>query len=181
MIMTRLSSLSDAQILTQSQNDKKAFAVLYERYVKKIYNFFYYRTFKQADSEDLTSQTFEKALVKIESLYPDSNFKAWIFTVARNILIDYYRKQKEEVDIENVNLNYEPNFLEQLHEKEKITAVIDGLRQCNELEQEVLLLKYQQDLTSAEIGEVCGKSEGAVKQIIHRAIEKIRTKYRFKL
>src|SRR6056297_2278284 len=77
------------------QGQLDSFNWLYERYIKKIYNFIYYKTMHQETAEDLTSQTFIKALNKINSFDSEQGtFQAWLYKIARNTVIDHYRTQK---------------------------------------------------------------------------------------
>jgi len=166
-------SLSEEELVEKAKEIPHAFGYLYEIYIDKIYNFIFYRTFDRDVSEDLTHTVFEKVLTNIKSYQKGtSSFAAWIFRIARNQLIDYYRKKKslplsEEMESK---LFSEDDLLAQLvkgEKQEKVFMAVSNLR-------EVINLRYKEDLSNKEIAQIIGRSEGAVKAILHRAVENLR-------
>ena len=117
------SDKTEEKLVNEARTNANAFSELYRRYVKKIYNFFYYHTFNISESEDLTSITFEKALSHLNTLKPQTNFSAWIYKIAHNSLIDFYRqnnKYKNQQNIEDIQLITETNFEHDLEKKELV-------------------------------------------------------------
>jgi len=173
------SDKTEEKLVNEARTNANAFSELYRRYVKKIYNFFYYHTFNISESEDLTSITFEKALSHLNTLKPQTNFSAWIYKIAHNSLIDFYRqnnKYKNQQNIEDIQLITETNFEHDLEKKELVEILVKQLYSLPESYKEVVVLKYQQELSNKEIGNVIGKSEGAVKQILQRALKELQRK-----
>ena len=85
--------------------DKESFGILYDRYIEKIYQYIYYKTHHKETAEDLTSLTFVKSLDYLPGFNEDNgNFKAWLYRIARNNIIDHYRTKKIEYNI-GVSLN----------------------------------------------------------------------------
>ena len=169
-----LQNLEEKQLVEEARTNANAFGLLYRLYVRKIYNYFYYKTFELKEAEDLTSETFTKALRNLHTFKKNSNFQAWLYKIAHNLLVDYYRKQKPTVNIEQITLSYTEHHLQNLAKQEQELLLQQKITQLSLLEQEVIYLKYQQTMSNKEIGKIIRKSEGAVKQIAHRAIAKLK-------
>jgi len=150
------------------------FAFLYDSYVEKIYRFIYYKTHHKETAEDLTSDTFLKALEKINS-FKEGSFQAWLFKIARNTVIDYYRKKKSVLNIDDVwDLGKTDNIVKDLEMKEKLEKVYDSFSKLNSIQREIVLLRIWEDMPYKEIAEIVGKKEGACKMIFTRAISKLK-------
>jgi len=168
------SDLHENNLIEEAKVNANAFSELYRRYVKKIYNYFCYRTSDIADAEDLTSQTFERVLKNIKSFEVKVSFNAWIFKISRNLLIDFYRKRKIEIEIENVQLSFNKDYLKELDQKETLERLFRQVNKLPDEQRETILLKYKHSFSNQEIAQVLGKSEGAVKQLAHRALKKLK-------
>lgn len=179
------SELIEVQLIEEAKHNASAFVKLYSYYVKKIYNFFYYHTLDVSEAEDLTSYVFEKVLVNIKGYKvrkeesgknPTHSFSAWIFRIAHNLLIDFYRRRRTHESIENRDFASNINIEDNLERKERIRELIQALSFIPNLQREIIILKYHQSLTNKEIGKIIGKSEGAVKQIVRRALGQLRSR-----
>lgn len=103
-----------------------------------------------------------------------ASFKSWIYTIANNTIIDYYRTKKEQVDIEEIGeLGFHSDFAKDFDNKEKLKEVQVFLSELKPIEREVVILRAWDDLSYREIGEITGKTEANCKQIFKRTIEKI--------
>jgi RNA polymerase sigma-70 factor (ECF subfamily) len=145
----------------------------YKKYYKRLYNYFYFRVGNHHDAEDLTEIVFEKVIEK----YPSYNaarspFDVWMFTIARNSLIDFTRKIQSEELSENMtaNSNPETNALE--NERDKMLA--DAVAKLPEKEKNILTMKYFAQLKNKEIAQILGHSRTNVNVILHRALKKLR-------
>lgn len=145
----------------------------YEQYYKRLYNYFYFRIGNHHDAEDLTETVFEKVIEK----YPKfdaarSPFDVWMFTIARNSLIDFTRKIRTEELPENAlaNSNPERNVLE----NERDRALADAVAELPEKEQNILTMKYFARLKNKEIAQILGYSRTNINVILHRALKKLR-------
>lgn len=170
------SASTESELISLAKINANAFAELYRRYVKRIYNFFYYHTFNISDSEDLTSIVFEKALIHIRNVKTDTNFSAWIFKIAHNALIDFYRRNQKyqgQQNLDRVEIMVDADLENSIVKKEERTRLMKNLQNIQREYQEVLILKYQEELTNKEIGLVINKSEGAVKQLLRRSLKKM--------
>ncbi len=162
------------------KGQNEAFAQLYDKYVERIFRFIYLKTFHKADSEDLTQQVFLKAFQNIKKYsYQGFPFSSWLYKIALNVVIDYYRQNKsEEIKVSDLlfelkeegNLNPWEKFDYGL-EIEKVKQIIKKLPQD---QQDVLILKFVNDLNNKEIAEILNKSEGAIRVIQHRALKQLK-------
>lgn len=154
--------------------DSQAFALIYDTFIKKIYDFIFYKTMHQQLAEDLTSQTFLKAWKKI-SQFQKGNFSAWLYTIARNIVVDHYRSQKEILAVEDFwDLKADDDVLGEVEERLKIEKLQQGLARLKSSEREILMLRLWQDLPFKEIAVILGKNEGAAKMSFARAMESLK-------
>lgn len=155
------------------------FQVSYEATVEKIYTYVFYRTGRNRDlAEDLTSEIFLKALERYDSYDPHSSFNAWIFTIARNHVIDRYRTHREHVQIDQLaNVLSAPHrdLSEELDERSRVERVLQTIERLPEQHREILSLRFVSELDTAEIAEVLGKQPGAIRVAIHRALRALKT------
>ena len=167
----------ERQIIKQCQKgNSEEFEKLYNVYFKKIYRFIYYRTSHKETAEDLTSLTFIKALEKISTFSQDlGTFSAWIFRIARNKTIDYYRGKKTEIDIDQVwNLSSRDNIEQDLDIKEKLKEVAQYLDKVKPEHREIIIMRVWDGLSYKEISQITGKSEANCRMIFSRAIRNLR-------
>lgn len=154
--------------------DSQAFALIYDTFIKKIYDFVFYKTMHQQLAEDLTSQTFLKAWKNIAQ-FKGGNFSAWLYTIARNIVVDHYRSQKEILAVEDFwDLKADDDVLREVEERLKIEKLQQGLARLKSSEREILMLRLWQDLPFKEIAVILGKNEGAAKMSFARAMESLK-------
>jgi len=156
--------------------DLSQFSQLYDTYARKIYDFIYYRVQHRPSAEDLTSQTFFKALENIGKYRDNSgNFSAWLYKIARNTVIDYYRTKKNEADVTDYfGLNDGSDLARDFDTKEKLKSVEKYLQGLNPEVREILIMRVWQGLSYQEIGAILNKSEASCKMQFSRAITKLR-------
>jgi len=161
------------------QGDKDAFGILYARYVERIYNYVYYRTGNVHDAEDLTARVFYRALHHIRN-YTDRGvpFSAWLYRIAHNLVANWHRDRSrhQEIPLSDVpTLHYKGTAPEasvvQTQEQEALLRII---RHLPPERQHLLILKFVEHLSNAEIGAIMGRSEGAVKSLYHRTLLALR-------
>lgn len=176
--------LSDEDALTQAANgDRQAFGVLYDRYVGRIYNYIFYRTGNQDDAEDLTARVFFRAMRHIEA-YQDRGvpFSAWLYRIAHNLVANWHRdnSRRQEVPLEDgYRLGADTEMPESaVMRNEEQDTLLDVIRVLSEDRQQLLILKFVEHLSNAEIGHVMGRTEGAVKSLYHRTLLSLRTELR---
>lgn len=173
--MVEILEENAADLVRRAQTgDSQAFALIYDTFIKKIYDFIFYKTMHQQIAEDLTSQTFLKAWKNI-SQFKDGNFSAWLYTIARNIVVDYYRSQKETLAVEDYwDLKSDNDVLKEVDDRLKIEKLHQGLARLKVSEREILMLRLWQDLPFKEIALILDKNEGAAKMSFARAMESLK-------
>ena len=162
------------------QGDDAAFGNIYEQYVSRIYNYIFYRVGNANDAEDLTAKVFLRAYTHIGKYNQRGlPFSAWLYRIAHNLVANWYRDNSRRKDIsldEPLHLidnrtNLPEHELILIEERDRLLEVIHKLP-INR--QELLILKFVDGLSNAEIGEVLGRTEGAVKSLYHRTLLGIR-------
>lgn len=169
---------TESELIQSSQNgNAEAFGELYEQYVRKIYDFIYYKTHHKETAEDLTSQTFFKALEKISTFKADrGSFNTWIYQIARNTVTDHYRQSKNNLNIDDIwDLHNDEDVERDTDTRLQLEKVHQHLQKLKPEHREILLLRLWNDLSFKEIGEIVGKSEANCKMIVHRALGKLQT------
>ena len=167
---------STASVAT-SHDSRARFIAAYDEYRERIYRYHYYRLRHRETAEDLTSQTFLKALERFESYDPSKgSMSAWLYRIARNTFIDHLRRLRptEQVDdldevipsLENVAGDVATKL-----QAEQATAL---LRHLTPEQREIILLRLWDDLSYAEIVEMTGKTEGACKMTYRRGLDTLR-------
>ncbi len=159
------------------EHDQIALTQLYEENFDKIYRYTVLKIGDRAEAEDMTQQVFLNALKSISSYkYKGMPFSSWLFRIAHNQVVDYYRRKKRSATVpldENITAGYDnPGWeAERKMEIEQMTA---ATRQLTRAQQEVISLRFAGELSVAEVAKVMGRSEGAVKALQHAAIISLR-------
>lgn len=173
--------ISDDLALAQAaQGDSEAFGVLYDRYVGRIYNYIFYRTGNVFDAEDLTERVFFRALKHI-SRYRNRGlpFSAWLYRIAHNLTANWHRdnSRRKEISLdEELPLPHRGNLPEQeLVIDEERQRLLQVIRRLPPERQQLILLKFVDDLSNAEIGKIMGRTEGAIKSLYHRTLLALRS------
>jgi RNA polymerase sigma-70 factor (ECF subfamily) len=155
--------------------EAEAFGRLYDQYSDTVYRYIYYRVGGRATAEDLTSETFLRALRRIGTFtWQGRDFGAWLVTIARNLVADHFKSSRfrlevttgEMLDANEVERSPEDSVLEHLSN----AALLDAVRRLNPQQQECVTLRFLQGLSVAETARVMGKNEGAIKTLQYRAV-----------
>lgn len=171
--------LIDEQLLVErAKEDKEAFGELYTLYVDKIYSYVYYRTGNNQDAEDLTARVFFRAIKHIGN-YQNQGvpFSAWLYRIAHNLLANWYRDQsrRQMVSLDSIaqwHVEDSPELASELLEDQE--ALLAAIQRLPADRQELLILKYVDRMPNADIGEIMGRSEGAIKSLYHRTLLSLR-------
>lgn len=171
---------NESEVLSRAtQGEREAFGEIYEQYVGRIFNYVYYRTGNVEDAEDLTARVFYRALHHIRS-YRDRGvpFSAWLYRIAHNLVANWHRdrSRRQEIPLSDTpNLPYRGEMPEQaLMDYEERRGLMGIIRSMPPERQELLILKFVDHLSNAEIGQIMGRSEGAVKSLYHRTLLALR-------
>jgi len=164
-------------LITQAQKgDQKAFNTLLNTYWKDIYLFQFNKCNNEDEAEDITIKTFARAFDKISTFNPDYKFKTWLYTISTNLYIDHLRKRKTETvsihknapDIHRI-LDEEPSPADQLIQEQNLAKLKDFIRMLKPHYQEVINLRYFQELSYKEISEKLDEPMNNVKVKLLRA------------
>ena len=158
--------------------DRECFSALYNHYVPPIYRFICMKVSGREESEDLTHEVFLSAWQNLGRYKPQGfPFSSWLYQIARNRVIDYYRVRRTHTNLETVDaeLISAPSGLEEhLDSNFNLQKIKSVLHKLSGDQQDVLILKFIQDLSHQEIAQAMKKSEGAVRLIQHRAIRSLK-------
>lgn len=164
-------------LIKDCQNGQaEAFGKLYEEYFKKIYSFVYYRISHRENTEDLVALVFTKALENIKK-YNDSkgSFSSWLYRIARNTVIDYYRTAKNTADIDNIIEPFTESDIENDMDRQvQLEEIKSKLEKLSETQREIIIMRVWDELSYKEISQIIGKSESNCKMIFSRGIKELR-------
>lgn len=170
---------SDEALVELAKADPEAFGELYERHVKRVYNYIYYRVgAKRQDAEDLTARTFVQALAHLPRFRQQGvPISAWLLRIAHNLVANWHRDHRRQfVPLEEIAEAREggeqPGEAAERHEERReLIAAIAGLP---DERQQLIVLRFVQEMRAADIAVVMGRSEGAVKALLHRTLTSLR-------
>lgn len=161
-------------IQSAKSGDTEAFARLYDAYLEHVYRYIYFRVSDDETAEDITSQVFLKAWEHLDRYQPGSSpFLAWLYTIARNQVIDHYRTRKETVSLDEAAFvpAKDQAVDEQVQSRFEVRALRDALKFLTEDQQQVLVLRFIAGMETREISKQMGKAEGAVRALQMRALQ----------
>jgi RNA polymerase sigma-70 factor (ECF subfamily) len=157
--------------------DAQAFATLYDAYVERIYRYIFFRVADDKLAEDITSLVFLKAWEKLDTYRPGtSTFIAWLYRIAHNAVIDEYRTRKMTVrldDTQPTEIHHEDSVDDQIDLQFEAGQLRQALRELTEEQQQVLVLKFINGLSTQQIAEQLGKQPGAIRALQMRALQSL--------
>ena len=155
------------------------FDALYTQHVDAIYRYLSRRVFDRQTAEDLTSITFMKALEAIRSFHPrKQELKAWLYRIARNAMIDHFRKERPTQDIETAwDLPSDDVTSLAAERSVDIKRLHKAMQHLNANEREIVMLRIWEDLSYKEIAALTGKTEANAKVIFSRSVQSLRTQF----
>ena len=165
----------EAQLVHQAKSgDSEAFAQLYDAYVERVYRYILFRVSEDVTTEDLVSQVFLKAWQNLDRYKMGSSpFIAWLYTIARNLVIDHYRAKKDMLPIEEAAAL--PSDMqtpaEEVEARFDLQAMRDALLFLTQDQQQVLILKYIAGLPNENIAKIMKKQEGTIRGLQMRALQ----------
>lgn len=171
----------EIKLINTARTDPVAFGQLYETYVDRIYNYIYYRTGNKNDAEDLTAKVFFKALNSIGSYrHMGLPFSAWLYRIAHNLVANYHRDgaRIKEISLDNIPFSESDRKQElpetMMQKNMEVEALLNLISDLPRLRQDLIIMKFVDKLSNAEIGIILRKSEGAVKSLYHRTLLELR-------
>jgi RNA polymerase sigma-70 factor (TIGR02952 family) len=158
--------------------DAEAFGEIYDHYVGMVHRYVHHRVGDRATAEDVTSETFVRALRRIDSLsFQGRDVGAWLLTIARNIVLDQGKSSRYRLEVATADMRDadtltdgpEDAVVQQLTNQ----TLVECIRKLGPEQQECLALRFLHGLSVAETAEVMGKRTGAVKALQHRAVRRL--------
>jgi RNA polymerase sigma-70 factor (ECF subfamily) len=174
-----MTDVPDLELVRRAATEPEAFGLLYERHVRRIYNYIYYRTGDHHDAEDLTARVFQRALRHVGA-FQDMGvpFSAWLYRIAHNLVANWHRDRSRRpvVPLEDHTVltpgSQHPESLAMAREVGE--GLLELVRRLPEERQQLLILKFAERLSNAEIGQIMGRTEGAIKSLYHRTLSSLR-------
>lgn len=164
-------------ICTMKEISYAQYLKYYWEYHEKIYRYLYFRSYEDRElAEDLTSETFLKAFEKLDTFNPEHSFSSWIYAIARNSLIDHFRKHSNtSVSLEPYEEELESDFEVEIQINNKLTRreLLKGVYQLPKNLQEVVILKYFNDYKNSEIQEMLDINPSTLRVHLHRAMKQL--------
>ncbi len=189
----------EEDLIEKAKKDPEAFSKLYEKYYSQIFGYILKRTANLEIAQDVTSETFLKALKNLWQfrwrnipfgVYPVGHrrcsFGAWLYKIANNEIVNYFRKRKgglvplEKVAEPASTDDLETEFMEAQEELEKHQDFLKAQEKISKLDikyHEVVVLRFFEKKQIKEIAEILGKKEGTIKSLLHRGIEKLKNEF----
>lgn len=163
--------------------DESVFHHLYETYHRDVFNFLTYLTKDRQLAEDLSHEVYVKAIRAYSSFEHRSSEKTWLFSIAKNVSIDHFRKTVVRTKHAAPFFDWETREAassgktpeQEAIEQEELCEVMESLDGCTLDQRLVIIMRYVNDLSIAETARVLGWSEGKVKTVQHRALKQLRT------
>lgn len=164
-----------ALVTLAQQGDAEAFGLVYDAYVDSIYRYLYYRVGSHALAEDLTSETFLRALRRLDSFtWRGTDIGAWFVTIARNLVTDHAKSSRFKLEVPTADMRDADRADEGIEDEVlgrlQSASLLGAVRRLKADQQECIVLRFLQGLTVAETALVMGRSQGAVKQLQLRAV-----------
>lgn len=169
----RKITLSSEVFLKACGGDQAAFGEIYDQFFPKIYRFIFYRVSHKEVAEDLAEEVFIKAHAKLASLKNEKTFEGWLYRIARNEVIDYYRQKKSDISLEEIELGYDSNIVDEINVSADQKLLLELIAKLPKEQHTVIKLKFLEELDNQTIAQILSKSEGAIRVIQHRAIIKL--------
>ncbi len=168
-----MQDLERGLVLRAARQDPAAFAQLYDHFVEKIFKYIYYKVGSKSDAEDLTAQVFLKAWEAIGHYrLTERPFSAWLYRIAHNLVVDYFRMRRESVPIDELlRIDDDDADLDDLTQRHLTAETLQrAIRRLTTEQQQVIILRFLEGYGTEEVAKIMGKGQGAVRTLQHRAL-----------
>ena len=167
----------DQNVKLAMLGNRNAFADLFDQYYASLYRYFYFHLGNQQDAEDLAGLVFLKAWQNMNTFDPaKGTFKSWLYRVAHNVLIDSYRKQRDELPLDAFQdvVQTEKKLEDALISKQQTELLYKALLTLDERSRAVIIYRFISGFNHHETARLVGISEGNVRVIQLRALQKVK-------
>ncbi|OBY66010.1 RNA polymerase sigma factor [Polaribacter reichenbachii] len=177
-----MNTLSDnALMLRVKEGENHKLGLLYERYKKRLFGFFYQMNKNASLSEDLVQNVFIRVLKYKHTFSEDSKFITWIFQIARNEIYDQFKKSKKEnhndIDTVSYHLNTGATIENEIEISENKINLKKAIAKLSPEKKELIILSKLKELKYKEVGEIIGCTEGTARTKVHRALNDLKQIY----
>ena len=163
------------RLVTAARQDPQVFGELYSLYAQPVFRYLYSRMGSVPEAEDATAQTFLAALERFPKYRHDGYFASWLFSIARNKAIDYFRKRRNETSFDEAEfIPADASMIQQVIKTERMATLSKLIRTLSEEEQELIRLRYIAELSFADIGHLLRKKEDTVKKTLYRLLARLK-------
>jgi RNA polymerase sigma factor (sigma-70 family) len=173
-ILTSPPIEDETMLVAAAQRNPADFARLYDRYVKPVYRYLYSRLGSGPEAEDLTAQTFLSALEALPRYRQRGHFATWLFAIARNKVMDFFR-QRKNLPLDETHPAENADLLVQAVHADEIARLAALLRTLDEGERDLIRLRYVSELPFAEIAALLGRKEDTVKKSLYRLLARLQS------
>ncbi len=166
------------QQLSKAELDRE-FSALYRSHLRDVFSYAYYRIGNHHDAEDLTEQTFLQAYRHFERARQESNgrpLRPWLIRIAHNLAANHYRDRarKPQIHIDDTNVISAPHTTEELVAgREELAAILEGIDELSPERRDALVMRFALGMDNREIARAMGKTDGATKVLLHRAVKQL--------
>ncbi len=177
--MRKSEELPEGHLIQRAADgDKRAFGILYERYLDEIYRFAFYKVSIKNIAEDITEETFLRIWERLPSIYRSDgkieNFRAYVYRMANNLIIDYYRRKKPvEMDL-TISASENPSPETVLDFKNTSQHLAEAIQGLDPEFQQIILLRFVNQLSHKEIAKIMGISETNSRVMQFRALKRLK-------
>jgi RNA polymerase sigma-70 factor (ECF subfamily) len=162
----------EASLVARAKSgDAAAFGRLYDAAVDRIFRYVFFRVTDMEIAEDLTSEVFLKAWENVRRYRPGGPFVAWLYTIARNTVIDHYRTRKPNVPLDQTLIKQDPGLDEKIDLQYEVETLKRAMQHLTEEQREVLTLRFIAELDTGQIARQMRKTEGAIRALQMRALQ----------
>ena len=177
----------DEALVARAKRDPEAFGCLYDRYVDQVYGFTYRRVKDHTTAEDITARVFFRALVQLPGFeWRGIPFGGWLIRIAANLIHDHHGDAQRRVSLgewagDEIGIaSSDPSLEEQYASRQTANILWKEVSSLPMAEQQVLVHRFARDMSIREIADTLGRTEGAVKQLVFRAVKRLRQRLEHK-
>lgn len=164
------------------KKDPEAFGKVYDEYVNRIYRFIYFKVSSPEEAQDIASETFLRAWQYIQEGKSIKQLSAFLYSIARNLVIDHYRRKVLSLNAEEAEtaglfsdkVDHKVDLKNKIETNRDFSSLLIAMKKMKEEYREIVQLKYLDELSVGEIAEILGKTKGAVRVTLHRASKTLR-------
>jgi RNA polymerase sigma-70 factor, ECF subfamily len=165
-------------VASAAGGDFEAFGKLYSFFIKRIYRYVFYQVMDKMTAEDITADVFVKALKNIQSCKgKEATFSAWLYRIACNLTIDYFRRSKKDLTVEVVRASSLEDPVEETGEHPERQELLEAISRLPQHQRRFITLKFIEGLDNRQIGQIMGKSQVAVRLLQFRAIAALKKEF----